>query len=103
MIPLRCGLLDEPDQTLEDVRPLGPRTPERVHHLEGRAGRTLQPAGPDGEAGALVPVSGVREEIDPGRPSQFEALATPRKVARRSGIPTRGSGTRSPDLFGSCP
>ncbi|HEY1351038.1 MAG TPA: sigma factor-like helix-turn-helix DNA-binding protein [Ktedonobacteraceae bacterium] len=40
VITLRCGRLDEQDQTLEEVSQLLQVTPEHVHQWEKRAWRT---------------------------------------------------------------
>jgi RNA polymerase primary sigma factor len=57
VMTLRFGLLDGQDQTLEEVSRALHVTRERVRQLEERAWRKLKDAGPDGEAGAGVPVT----------------------------------------------
>ena len=55
VITMRFGLLDEQDQTVEEVSHALRVTRERVRHLEARAWQKLKNKGPDGEAGAFVP------------------------------------------------
>jgi len=56
VMTLRFGLLDEQDHTIEEVGHLLHITAERVRQVEERAWRKLKHDGPDGEAGAFVPM-----------------------------------------------
>lgn len=54
VMTLRFGLLDEQDQTIEEVGKRLQVTRERVRQIEERAWRKLKQDGPDGDAGAFV-------------------------------------------------